>query len=248
MKLWDSLLTLLFPKVCPLCGNASEDNGLCRECRTAYARETFLRCPNCGETAGKCVCGTDFAAVTKTRIGEMPHFSLTFYLPANQSGEERVTERMIFRLKERGEFADFFAGECARELNRRFEASGERIGDWTLTYAPRSTAKFLEYGVDQGEEVCRRTAKLLGCPFEKLFVRTRTAAEQKGLGEADRKVNAEESLIVRQNRVTPGGKYLLFDDIITSGATMSTAAQLLYENGAGAVFPFAIARTLPRKR
>ena len=237
-----AVLSLLFPRICPLCGERAGEDGLCSACRKQYAAETFTHCPRCGKTAGKCACGREV-------WGELPPpVVLTFYIPPGRQREdagERVTEKMLFLLKERGELAGFFAGECARAARSALLARGEDPAGWAVTFAPRSAEKFLRYGFDQGDEAARRIAKLLGASFVPTVTRTRTASEQKTLGREARAVNAEEGLLVKSRAVRPGMKLLLFDDIITTGATVRTCARLLAEAGAAEVLPVAVARTLP---
>ncbi|MBO7405838.1 MAG: ComF family protein [Clostridia bacterium] len=242
------LLSLLFPRVCALCGSPSPDGELCADCRRTYAAGTFLRCPNCGKTADRCQCGADFAASQPARLADRAFLALNFYIPADRLGEEyadRVTERMILALKSRGTYADFFAGECARQIGRLLAEAGEQPEDWILTYAPRSPEKFAECGFDQSEEVARRAAKILGCSFARTLARASSSTEQKTLGASERRENARQGLIPRRRSIREGGKYLLFDDIITTGSTITAAAALLYEGGAATVFPVALARTWP---
>ena len=66
--------------------------------------------------------------------------------------------------------------------------------------------------------------------------------EQKELDRLGRLSNAENTLIPIPGRIPTGGKILLLDDVITSGATVSTAMRHLYFHGALAVFPIAIAK------
>ena len=249
-KRWkDFFLSLLFPPVCTICGERVEEDGLCGACRRKYAEETFARCPICGKNAGKCLCGTEFAESLETTLGGSRFLVLSWYVPAKRrDGESRITDRMILSLKNRGTFADFFAGELAREIGRLFETCGEDPRDWTVGWCPRSPEKFMETGFDQGEELAVRLAKRLGCGSKKLFVRSSRSEEQKELGAADRKKNAEDSLSLKKNAVTPGEKILLTDDIITTGSTIRAAASLLLEAGASAVFPVALARTMPELR
>ena len=245
----DVLLSLLFPPVCRICGERAEEDGLCGACRRKYAEETFARCPVCGKNAGKCLCGTEFARSLETELGGVRFLVLSWYVPKNRMGSgERVTDRMILSLKERGAFADFFASELAREIGRLFEKCGEDPRAWTVAWCPRSPEKFMKTGFDQGEEIALRLAKRLGCGARKLFVRSSRSEEQKELGADERRRNAEENLSLRRNAVTPGMKVLLADDIITTGSTIKTAASLLTGAGADAVFPVAIARTMPEER
>ncbi|MBQ4353767.1 MAG: ComF family protein, partial [Clostridia bacterium] len=99
---------------------------------------------------------------------------------------------------------------------------------------------------DQSEEIAAILALQLHIPLERLFGR-RHGEEQKMLNHAQRQENAEDSLIlIRQP--AENGKYLLLDDIITSGATMEAAARQLRFAGASALFPVAAARSMPKSR
>ena len=261
MGLKDALLDLLFPPFCILCGEGGGRDGLCGACRRRYAEETFVRCPRCGGTADRCRCGTEFAEELPTEIGGRKFLVLTYYVPDGRRGEERVTDRMILGLKDRGDFAMFFAGELARETKRLFDRAGEDPRTWIASWCPRSPEKYMEKGFDQDEEVARRYAKLLGCRCERLLVRDRSSAEQKGLTAAEREQNAGESLTVRlpvladrhpvlANRrpaFAEGKKILLFDDIVTTGSTVRSSVRALLSAGAAAVFPVALARTLARE-
>lgn len=245
-KKWkDALLSLLFPAVCPLCGERAEADGICGGCRKKYAAETFLRCPVCGSDAGKCVCSAGFAEDLPFNLQGKRFLALTWYIPEKRGGGgERVTDAMILKLKDSGAFADFFAGELAREIGRLFASSGEDPEGWVVSWCPRSPEKFMKTGFDQGEELARRLADRLGCGARSLFVRAAGSAEQKSLGPVERRKNAAEGLILRGSAVVPGMKVILTDDIVTTGATVRAAADLLYGAGAEAVFPAVIARTL----
>lgn len=248
MRGLDFILDLLFPPRCAVCRNPSDHSGLCGECRNRYLRELFEKCPECGKDPSECVCGSEFLVHTRTEIGGKKCCALCWYKSrTNYPDEDRVTERMIWELKNHGMFAEFFAGELCRCMKNLFERGNLSFDGWMLAYIPRSAEKFAECGVDQSREIGRRLAKKLEIPFAELFEREE-GREQKHLNAAERLENAENSLRIREDRLIPGGKYLLLDDIITSGATMETAAKLLYFHGAGAVYPIATARNMPKSR
>lgn len=243
----DFFINLLFPPRCGICGKPSDAVGLCEDCRSRYLRELFEKCPECGNFPSECVCGADFLTHTRTVIGGWGYCALCWYKSrTNYPEEDRITERMIWELKNRGLFAEFFACELSRCLENLFRRDGLTPDEWILTYIPRSAEKYAECGVDQSREIGRRLAKKLGIRFERLFDRDE-GREQKHLNAAERLENAEDSLVLREKKVIQGGKYLLLDDIITSGATMEAAAKLLYFHGAGSVYPIAVARTMPKK-
>lgn len=243
MNLLRSIISLFFPQNCRICAEKTDGEELCNECKEKFIREAFARCQQCEKSVAGCVCGADFLDHIKEDIGGKRFISLTFY---DKSAKDRITETLIFRLKDRGEFADFFAYELAREINSLFSRSGENIEEWIVTFVPRSVAKFSEKGFDQGEEVAWRLAKKLGVKCESVFKRGASGTVQKSLGKAERRRNAEESIFPLKKHIKNGGKYILFDDIITTGATMETGIKHLYFCGAAKVFPVSIAKNLPK--
>ncbi len=240
-------LDLLCPPGCTYCGKKSKTKiGLCLDCAAKYLNERQMCCPNCGQTVEFCNCGCDFRRISKTTVGGKTHLSLTYYTGSQEAYDEgRISERMILHLKDRGTFARFFADELCDELERLFEHSEYRLDDWILTYPPRSVHNFVKYGLDQGAEVTKYMAKRLGIPCKQTFVKL-AGEEQKHLTMEERLINASETLVPREKAIKKGGKYLLFDDIITSGATVMAASWHLYSCGAAEVFPISIARTLPK--
>lgn len=239
---------LFCPPVCTYCGKQTKNkHDLCVDCAAKYLHERQMCCPKCGQTVEFCSCGCDFRRISKTTVGGKTHLSLTYYTGAqNASDAGRISEQMILHLKDKGTFARFFADQLCNEIERLFKHSEYLLDDWILTYPPRSVHNFIKYGLDQSEEVTKYMAKRLGIPCRRTFVKLE-GEEQKLLTMEERLINASDTLVPRQKVIRKGGKYLLFDDIITSGATVMAASWHLYANGAAEVFPISIARTLPKE-
>lgn len=247
MSVLQKITDLLFPPTCAFCGNRAEIyRTLCRDCYAEFVREKFEKCPICGKFVKECECGCDFLAHTKTEIDGRRFLTLTFYKSKRSSDntETRLTERMIFRLKEKCDFTEFFAAELSKEVKKLFERAGEDLTEWIITYAPRSKENLIKYGFDQSEEIVRKMSRELGIRWQKTVSRG-SGDVQKKLSAEERRTNAEESIYTDGRKVESGGKYLLFDDIITTGATVMTVSRNLYFHGAAKVFPITIARTMP---
>lgn len=246
MGLISAIIDMLSPRACELCGARVKNSSVCGDCRMTFTRESFEHCPRCGKTARQCECSHSFTQITKTSVGGRKFCVLTFYKPENRFGKsERVTEKLIFGLKEHGRSAHFFAEELSRALSALFDGAGEDISEWIITYPPRSTKKFYECGLDQSEMTANCLSRLLGCGVMRTMLRGGMSVEQKSLDHAERSKNAKTTLIPITSKIKAGGKYILLDDIITSGATIEAAASLLYDAGAAKVFPAAIAVTYP---
>lgn len=242
------ILDLVFPPVCEVCGCAApHGESVCRECLTKFRKEMFYKCPSCGQTADKCTCGISDNTVWKTRICGKSFLSLTFYLNISNKSSERLTEKMIYAFKEKKALLDFFAKTEAEALKRLFDSAGYDIHEWILTFPPRSEKKYNEYGYDQSEEAVRRMANLLGCEWA-YTLRRNGGCEQKALSADERESNAEETMSLIRENIVAGGKYIVFDDIFTTGATINAAAKYLIFGGAAEVFPITIAKTLYTKK
>ncbi len=240
-----SILNLLFPPTCYVCGKSVSELGVCDNCKIKFRREMFTLCPDCKKAADKCTCDKrnfDIPSDRTTVIGGKTSLSLTFYENSANRDEERVTEKMMFALKERHVLFDFFADLVSSAVRREFDKAGVDLSEWILTYIPRSEAKKIEMGYDQSEEIVRRAAEILGIPCVKTLSRLK-GSEQKTLDSRRREINAESSIVPIRENVVEGGKYILFDDIMTTGASLSIGIRNLRFSGAAEVFPVTIAKT-----
>lgn len=240
------ILDLLFPPHCPICGNKSGTDGcLCPSCLEKYSAEQKERCPVCGKTAGDCTCG--LAGISRTFLGDKKIIALTFYHP-HGSNPERVTETLVRKFKKRYDrsLTDLFARDISGKLLLLMKASGEDPGKWVVTFPPRSTENKQKYGFDQGEYAVRSISRYTGIPRGRTLRRT-GGEEQKELGRGERVLNSISLKLERRADVR-GKKIILFDDIITTGATVRAATDLLVDAGAECVFPVCIARVQKEQR
>jgi predicted amidophosphoribosyltransferase len=65
-----------------------------------------------------------------------------------------------------------------------------------------------------------------------------------GLSAVERQKNVQSAFLADGKKVN-GKIILLIDDVSTTGATLSSAAEALYSSGAQDVYAFTIARALP---
>ena len=238
MNLFSVLTKLLFPPKCAACGEIS-DNGqiLCGVCLEKYSSEVRRGCPRCGKSADSCGCVG----------GEIP-VALAFYR-GYYSEDAGVLEKLIFSLKGRRnvDLADFFARDLARGLIRRLTVEGEKKEKYVLTYLPRSEKNLRRYGFDHGQLLCSRISLYSGISEERLFHR-HGGREHKKMDYSGRSCDAVSTLELSKSAEVRGKRVILVDDVITTGATVNRAAELLYMNGADRVMCAVIARTAKRKK
>lgn len=210
---------------------------MCGDCLEKYREEKERPCQFCKMPADVCVCSTRGLYYCR-QLGKTER-SLVFYTRENE-----VFNNALKKLKyssDRGA-EKFFARELSREILLIFAERGELAADWCVTFPPRRKAALRLYGVDQSKGLAKRVAKFTGMTFESVFSRKGKTA-QKTLGAAARKVNALGAFSLARGAEVKGKKYILIDDIVTSGATMKACQSILLAHGASAAFVLSVSKT-----
>ena len=98
-----------------------------------------------------------------------------------------------------------------------------------------------ERGYNQAEEVARRAAKELGIAVEtEMLARTRETISQVSLPREQRKENMRGAFGTAHS-ASPSHLYIVIDDVLTTGATLSSAVSALRTAGAENILPIALA-------
>lgn len=131
------------------------------------------------------------------------------------------------------------AGHLAGLVVNAVVAAGARVD--AVTWAPTSRRHAGDRGFDQAELVAGHVARQLGVPCVRLLQRTDEHG-QVGRSRADRL--ERRGLFVARRPVQ--GRILVVDDVVTTGATLREAVDALWDAGADAVVPAAVAGTPAR--
>ncbi len=246
-RLLNGICGLLFPCRCLLCGEplASTPSKVCTPCREGLSMERDCRCPVCGKTADRCVCGVPYL---KEEVFPDVRWAVSFFYSSDShAGTPVLTRTVILRCKKTcmPELVRITAQAIGFRVKEILEENHENIEDWIVTYPPRNGENLLKYGFDHGEMLAEALAELLGIPCRKTLIRV-SGKVQKTLDGGERYENIKDGFAVIGSGMAAGGKYLLVDDVITTGATMQTARELLLDHGAAAVLPAAAAKTMPK--
>ena len=125
------------------------------------------------------------------------------------------------------------------------EASERFIRSWRIKFdlivpIPPTRAR----RVQPLHQMCDELGKRFHVPVVKAAVKkTRGAAELKNLHEFKDRRRVLADAVAADRRLVEGRSVLLVDDLIRSGATMSTVAEALSTAGASSVYAFALTQT-----
>jgi ComF family protein len=117
--------------------------------------------------------------------------------------------------------------------------------DWRITLlvpVPLGRERMRQRGYNQAGLVASALADILNLRMEEdALRRIRETRSQVGLNEVARKQNVEDAFAANVSMVQHE-HILLIDDLITSGATLSSCAETLWDAGAAGVYGFTIAK------
>jgi ComF family protein len=144
-------------------------------------------------------------------------------------------------------WASVFAGLLLKVPGARACLERLQSGDWLIPL-PLSAGRLQSRGFNQAWELGKALARQSGTAAgtdARLLLRIRDTASQVRLGREARLRNLQGAFVVEPLRVRDiqGRRVLLVDDVMTSGASLFTAAQALREAGAGTVMAMVFART-----
>jgi ComF family protein len=123
-----------------------------------------------------------------------------------------------------------------------FERFGHQIAkDVLIVPVPTATRRVRGRGYDQAVLLARAFAKRAGCQYAPLLLRI-GAQEQIGANKAQRRDQLQGVIYVKNDAVVQNMRILLIDDVMTTGATLETAAHILKQAGAKVVGSLVFAR------
>lgn len=235
------ILAALFPRRCPVCGEFTNSASprLCGQCAEALAEEHALLCRACQRKAPECTCKTESVS-----HNSVPVITSGFYIPDKPGA---VSSRLVFALKHSADdaAAHVLARDLAGTILKEFLPTGEDVRTWTITNVPRSVSGYEKNGFDQAQRLAKLCARYCGTRYKRIF-RRHGGDTQKELTAKDRRANAVASLRLRHPRRAYTGKYIVIDDVLTTGATLGKCADLLRIRGAESVCIAAALKTVSR--
>ena len=143
---------------------------------------------------------------------------------------------MAFKYEGKQEFKDFLSF-----------AAADRLGGWirslradALVPVPVHPAKKRDRGYNQAELLAKELSAYVNIPVKDILLRKKETNASKELGIKGRVLNLKDAFALAC-AVPAGKRFLLVDDILTTGVTLESCAEiLLYEGKAEAVYVLSI--------
>jgi ComF family protein len=229
-----SVLDLVYPPVCQVCGRGfTGDNiWLCDSCRQVLSAIPAPACPVCRTLQPEplsfcCTCGRSTSIAWVYSLGTYDQY----YSKLIQA----------FKYKPRPGLGSLLGAMVSEKLRtfphlRQIEM---------VCAVPIHPSKRRRRGFNQSEILAEAIAGSLGLPHRRrALVQPSETADQIGLSVVERVANVHDAYLVPDGCEVSGLSVLLVDDVTTSGATLNSAATALKRAGAARIAATTVAMAL----
>lgn len=236
---YDSLLALVYPQACALCGASVESRTLGVVCADCW-RETQLfsgeetLCWKCGLPSLGNVPAEKLDQVRCRRCDE------DAFTAARACGPyEGALRALVLHLKHGPHICLRLSNELMKVQRRYPLNSATRI-----IPVPLHPERQKSRGFNQAAVIGRELSRASSLPLDEVsLVRTsHTNRHRAGMDAKGRRETVADAFRVTYPALISGERVLLIDDVFTTGATVSSCAKTLLEAGAAEVFVLTIAR------
>ena len=173
--------------------------------------------------------------------GIRTHLKLVFY----EGGVNGVVKSVLYRIKKSNNslLFEMLGTECSKLLINFLSECDSDYSDVVLTYPKRTEKQLRKAGYDQSKEISDIISAQTNIKLIETMYR-RGGVAQKNLRRTARSENARNSLFPIDGLELSGKSVILFDDVVTTGATAVRAADILYGAGADEVVVLSVAKSI----
>jgi ComF family protein len=235
----DSVLTLLYPQQCALCGSMVDgraDGVVCKECwaNARLFRERDSICWKCGRPTLKAVAVKDPESIRCGACDDAPFTALRacgFY--------EGALRAAVLALKREPYLSLRMVDQLCRVQQRPPLDRATMI-----VPVPLHPQRERSRGFNQSALIAGYVARCKGLPFSEanLIRISHTEQYRAGMDARARHDTVANAFKVQHPALVSGENVLLVDDVFTTGATVSSSAKALLNAGAAEVLVLTIAR------
>ena len=219
-----SLLDILFPRFCPICGETLQltEKTICSVCDLDLPR-------------------TNFSDITDNRMLRTlwSHAAFTYatsfmyYCPGNKSNE------LVISIKYRGgmllavNLGRWAAQETEENIINNQNANNVLLRDVIdgIIPVPITRKRMRQRGYNQASAIAEGISEHYGIPcYNNMLMRIKETISQTKLHADDRLTNMKESFHAEIPQELRGKHFLIVDDVMTTGATLSSCANALLKS------------------
>ena len=237
------LLDLLLPPVCLACDRiiAAGDRTrlICGRCRTLLRPPPSPLCPRCG--APRLRTGRAPADL----CGECEHWPASIRWARSAFLLHPPADRIVHQLKYRGWQA---LGGVMGDALARVPRPESQTRSLVVQPVPTTKSRLRERGYNQAALIARTFARNTKFPYVEWLERAPAVSSQTTLQPAKRAANVAGAFRLCDRHSAAGRDFLLVDDVLTTGATVSECAETLAGAGAASVCVLTYARALDTER
>ena len=233
-KIYKWTLFLLGAPRCVGCEErlANPYSPLCPNCLNKYKRVKTANCSLCGKLLHNCSCTNEYLSAHFVK----EHFKVFRY---ENREENAAANALIYSMKcdNRADVLEFVAEEVAGTISDFIAQNSDII----FTNVPRRKSAMVKYGVDQAKDLARALSRRFNCEYRSILV-SKSKRAQKEAHASERIANV--AFDYKKNAKTLKGKtVIIVDDVVTTGASIATAASLIRALGAKKIAAASIAAT-----
>lgn len=228
----DGLLSLLYPPRCAVCRTLGHPSLLCAACISAVVPVAEPQCARCGHALEPDhLCGSCQK--------HPPAFDRACALGAYGGVLSEAVHR--FKYGHCPALAEPLGALLAAHARTRPDILHRLAFDGVVP-VPMHAARRRTRGYNQSERLARVVARALELPVDSaLLVRARATRPQVGLHATRRRSNLLGAFRVTRPQDAAGRTFLLIDDVMTTGASLSECAAMLKLAGARGVYALTLA-------
>lgn len=216
---------LLVPPACALCHQpVTTHDSLCADC---WIHADFIRAPLCDRLGIPLPFGLDDPMISARAAAEPPDFDRLRAVASHGGTMRELTHKLKYGDKQ----------HLARMLSRFMASAGAPLlkDAELLIPIPLSRQRLWQRGFNQAAALASAISRRTGVPHDPMLLeRRKDTQSQVGLTREQRADNLRGAFALAQGRADEvrGRNIVLVDDVVTTGATLNTAARVLRRAGA----------------
>lgn len=232
-------LAWLYPDVCQLCENepaTAREGYVGQACRRQVKT---IQAPFCER------CGLPHAGEIKAEYlcGNCADMELYFSSARSALVAKSVVLEVIHRFKYNG--ALWFQPFLTEHLIQAAQPCLQKAGFDAIIPIPLHALKLREREYNQAERLAKPLSQALGIPLKTNILRRKNPTQtQTRLSREERALNMDNAFEVIDTAKAKNGRFILIDDVFTTGATSNAAAKALKAANAQEVCVWTVARGL----